>query len=164
MYDWETERKFVDWVHSAINTYGIDSQYAKTAMIEYCKYKGHSPHDKTISDAFPMAVIGPDVVLDAPMPIIEVWYQYLQQFQRGEIRELPDVRWPVFRCPPEHQQIGSLPFEFDENNIRSKSIFYDARPGDIVRDTPNKRFLVNLMLGGGDLDCIVGFSRRKPQQ
>jgi hypothetical protein len=51
--------------------------------------------------------------------------------------------------------IGTVPADFDPAFVKSRSAFYDPRPGDFVRD--GDVWIVNPMLGPGDLQAIPGF-------
>lgn len=53
--------------------------------------------------------------------------------------------------------VGTLPADLDPSAIRSRSDFYDPRPGDLVRS--GSRWIASETLGQGDLDAIQGFRR-----
>lgn len=72
---------------------------------------------------------------------------------------LPTEPLPVFQCG---RQVGTLPPEFDPDNVRSLSPWYDPRPGDFLLEEDH--WVANRMLGFGDLAAIPGFvfMRREP--
>ena len=63
-------------------------------------------------------------------------------------------RLPVVQCG---HIVGYLPEDFDPQFAKSKSYFYDFRPGDFVRE--GDKWVANSMLGPGDLDAVQGFTR-----
>lgn len=52
-------------------------------------------------------------------------------------------------------RVGTVPPDFDPTNINSKSVLYDARPGDFRRE--GDRWIASKSLGLGDLGAIPGF-------
>lgn len=156
-----TEQKFIDWCKRDLRQYGIDSQQAKRAAIEYLHYKGYDPYERRavmlpadpsthgLTEAFAKRL---GVVKST---YIEAWQAFLKDLENGD-DYLPTQRWPVMR---DGRKIGTLAYEFDESDIKSNSIWYTPRPGDIIRDTTRKQFTVAHTMGGGDLDCIMGFRR-----
>lgn len=68
--------------------------------------------------------------------------------------EMPTERIPVMQYG---KRVGSVPADFDIAFARSKSPFYDVRPGDLVRE--GDVWVAGRGLGARDLDCLVGFRR-----
>jgi hypothetical protein len=66
--------------------------------------------------------------------------------------ELPTERVPVFH---HEERVGTVPAEFDPTLIKSKSFFYDPRPGDFTRTAEG--WLAHKSLGPGDLAAVPGF-------
>lgn len=63
-------------------------------------------------------------------------------------------RIPVMRCG---RKVGTLPGDFDPDNIKSLSFLYDPRPGDFRRE--GDTWIAAKNLGGGDLEAVPGFER-----
>ena len=55
------------------------------------------------------------------------------------------------------RKVGTVPASFDPLFMKSKSYWYDVRPGDFQRWTDGKSWLANRTLGPGDLEAIEGF-------
>lgn len=53
--------------------------------------------------------------------------------------------------------VGSVPADFEPCAIKSRTVFYDVRPGDFRRD--GDVWVASRTLGPGDLDAVVGFVR-----
>jgi hypothetical protein len=53
------------------------------------------------------------------------------------------------------KQVGTLPPNFDALMVRSRSPFYDVRPGDFIRQ--GDVWTASKMLGRGDLEAVPGF-------
>lgn len=53
------------------------------------------------------------------------------------------------------KRIGSVPGDFDHMHIKSKSPWYDPRPGDFVRR--GDEWIAARTLGPGDLEAVPGF-------
>lgn len=70
--------------------------------------------------------------------------------------EVPEAseRVPVMQYG---RRVGTVPWDFDLAFARSRSPFYDVRPGDLVRQ--GDVWVTARNLGAGDLDCLVGFQR-----
>lgn len=66
--------------------------------------------------------------------------------------EMPTGRVPVFH---HGERVGTVPTEFDPAFIKSKSFFYDPRPGDFTR-TP-EGWLAHHSMGPGDVASVPGF-------
>lgn len=68
--------------------------------------------------------------------------------------EAPTERVPVMQhgC-----RVGTVPGDFDLAFARSRSPFYDVRPGDLVRQ--GDAWIAARNLGASDLDCLIGFRR-----
>lgn len=66
--------------------------------------------------------------------------------------EMPTERIPVFHCG---ERVGTVPAEFDPAFIKSKSFFYDPRPGDFTRTAEG--WVVDKMMGPGDVAAVQGF-------
>lgn len=73
----------------------------------------------------------------------------------GIADEVPKERMPVIQ---RGREIGTVPGDFDPNFIKSKSPFYDPRPGDFVRAETYWIAVDNL--GVGDLEAVPGFRRK----
>lgn len=67
--------------------------------------------------------------------------------------EMPTERVPVFH---HGERIGTVPAEFDPSFIKSKSFFYDPRPGDFTRTAEG--WQAHKSLGPGDISAIPGFA------
>ena len=74
-------------------------------------------------------------------------YEGLEQY-------IPTERLPVIR---NGRRIGTMPPDFDPAAIKSLSFLYDPRPGDFRRE--GDTWVVDRTMGGGDVDCVVGFIR-----
>ena len=57
--------------------------------------------------------------------------------------------------------VGTVPGDFDPLFIKSKSFFYDPRPGDFKHD--GKSWVASRTLGPGDLLAIPGFAPEKTE-
>lgn len=68
--------------------------------------------------------------------------------------EMPTERVPVMQ---HGRRVGTVPGDFDLSFARSRSPFYDVRPGDLVRQ--GDAWVAARNLGASDLDCLVGFRR-----
>lgn len=68
--------------------------------------------------------------------------------------EVPKGRIPVFQ---RGRKIGTVPASFEPMAIRSRSFFYDARPGDFTRTADGWEAAATL--GPGDLDAVPDFLR-----
>lgn len=55
------------------------------------------------------------------------------------------------------RRVGTVPGDFSLMFARSRSPFYDVRPGDLVRQ--GDVWVAARNLGASDLDCLVGFRR-----
>lgn len=55
------------------------------------------------------------------------------------------------------RRVGTVPGDFDLSFARSRSPFYDVRPGDLTRN--GDVWVAARNLGASDLDCLVGFQR-----
>lgn len=55
------------------------------------------------------------------------------------------------------KKVGSLPADFDPHFIKSRSFFYDPRPGDFRKE--GNQWVAARMLGPGDLEAVPGFQR-----
>lgn len=53
------------------------------------------------------------------------------------------------------ERVGTLPPDFDPNNVQSRSFMYDPRPGDFRRE--GDAWVAAKTLGRGDLEAIPGF-------
>lgn len=71
--------------------------------------------------------------------------------------EAPKERVPVFQGG---RQIGTVPATFEPMAIKSKSFFYDARPGDFKRT--REGWEAARALGPGDLHAVPGFEWGDP--
>lgn len=60
------------------------------------------------------------------------------------------------------RRVGTVPGKFDLMFARSRSPFYDVRPGDLVRQ--GDVWIAARNLGASDLDCLVGFRRDDPAE
>ena len=65
---------------------------------------------------------------------------------------LETKRLPVMWCG---KQVGTLPPNFDPRAAKSRSSFYDFRPGDFIRD--GDVWTASKSLGPGDLEAVPGF-------
>lgn len=65
---------------------------------------------------------------------------------------LPTERAAVIQ---DGKHVGTVPPDFDPLAIKSKSFFYDPRPGDFRRE--GDAWVANRTLGPGDLECVPGF-------
>lgn len=72
---------------------------------------------------------------------------------------VPGYEPPTERLPVIHhgRRIGTMAPDFDPDNVKSNSPWYDARPGDFVRE--GDTWVANRTLGASDPDCVVGFLR-----
>lgn len=61
-------------------------------------------------------------------------------------------RVPVYQWG---RKVGTVPAMFDPQFIQSTSLFYEPRPSDFIRE--GSRWIVDKMLGPGDLDAVPGF-------
>jgi hypothetical protein len=68
--------------------------------------------------------------------------------------EVPKERLPVIQYG---RRVGTVPGDFDLSFARSRSPFYDVRPGDLVRE--GDVWVAARNLGASDLDCLIGFTR-----
>lgn len=68
--------------------------------------------------------------------------------------EVPTERVPVMQ---HGRRVGTVPGDFDLSFARSRSPFYDVRPGDLVRH--GDAWVAARNLGASDLDCLIGFQR-----
>lgn len=68
----------------------------------------------------------------------------------GEL--VPTERLPVIL---HGERIGTMPPDFDPNNIKSRSFMYDPRPGDFRRE--GGAWIASPSLGRGDIEAIPGF-------
>jgi len=75
----------------------------------------------------------------------------------GEGHQVPTERLPVIQ---DGRRIGTMPPDFDPASARSTSFLYDVRPGDFRRE--GDTWVVGKTMGGGDVDCVVGFIRDTP--
>lgn len=66
--------------------------------------------------------------------------------------KIPKDRIPVFQ---DGQRIGSVHATFEPMSIKSKSFFYDVRPGDFTRTKDG--WDASRQLGPGDLHAVPGF-------
>jgi hypothetical protein len=66
--------------------------------------------------------------------------------------EMPTERVPVFH---HGERVGTVPAEFDPAFIKSKSFFYDPRPGDFTRTAEG--WQAHKSLGPGDIASVPGF-------
>ena len=71
--------------------------------------------------------------------------------------EMSTERVPVMQYG---RRVGTVPGDFDLSFARSRSPFYDVRPGDLVRE--GDAWVAARNLGASDLDCLVGFVRDIP--
>ena len=60
------------------------------------------------------------------------------------------------------RRVGTVPGDFDLMFARSRSPFYDVRPGDLVRQ--GDAWIAARNLGASDLDCLAGFRRDNPAE
>lgn len=78
----------------------------------------------------------------------------------GAVKILRDMgyQFPTERVPViQHgKRIGSVPGDFDHMHIKSKSPWYDPRPGDFVRK--GEEWVASRTLGPGDLEAVPGFT------
>lgn len=68
--------------------------------------------------------------------------------------EAPTERLPVYQ---RGRKVGTVPADFDPEFIKSRSFFYEPRPGDFKREGDG--WVAEKMLGPGDLDAVPGFRR-----
>jgi predicted deacylase len=68
--------------------------------------------------------------------------------------EIPTERVPVMRYG---RRVGTVPGDFDLSFARSRSPFYDVRPGDLTRQ--GDVWVAARNMGASDLDCLIGFRR-----
>lgn len=73
--------------------------------------------------------------------------------------EVSTERVPVMQYG---RRVGTVPGDFDLMFARSRSPFYDVRPGDLVRQ--GDAWVAARNLGASDLDCLVGFRRDDPAE
>jgi hypothetical protein len=66
----------------------------------------------------------------------------------------PTERLPVIK---NGERIGTMAPDFDPDNVRSNSFFYDPRPGDFRQE--GDAWIAARNLGASDPDCVVGFIR-----
>lgn len=66
--------------------------------------------------------------------------------------EMSAERVPVFH---HGERVGTVPAEFDPSFIKSKSLFYDPRPGDFTRTEDG--WVAHQSLGPGDVASVPGF-------
>lgn len=72
----------------------------------------------------------------------------------GLYPHLRAMRVPVYQ---DGRQVGTVPVTFRPEYIRSRSIFYDPRPGDFKPQGDG--WVAADRLGAGDLDAVPGFER-----
>ena len=60
------------------------------------------------------------------------------------------------------RRVGTMPADFDPDNIKSNSFLYDPRPGDFKRE--GDTWIASRMLGPGDIECVAGFAYAQPDQ
>lgn len=56
------------------------------------------------------------------------------------------------------RKVGELPAYWHPGLAKSKSFLYDYRPGDLQK--VDGKWVASETLGGGDLDCLIGFVRK----
>jgi hypothetical protein len=85
----------------------------------------------------------------------------VERYGIGEVAKRYGVEMPTERVPVFHhgERVGTLPAEFDPGLIKSKSLFYDPRPGDFTR-TP-EGWIVAKSMGPGDVAAVPGFQPEK---
>lgn len=70
--------------------------------------------------------------------------------------EVPTDRIPVFH---HGERVGTVPATFDPGMIKSKSFFYDPRPGDFTRT--EEGWQAHKSLGPGDIAAVPGFQAER---
>lgn len=68
--------------------------------------------------------------------------------------EMPKARTDVYQ---RGRKVGSLPGNFDPDNIGSNHILYEPRAGDFARD--GDKWIANKTLGPADLRAVPGFEK-----
>lgn len=83
----------------------------------------------------------------------------VQEFGLAKVMEAYGVKVPTERVPVMQygRRVGTVPGDFDLAFARSRSPFYDVRPGDLARQ--GDVWVAAKNLGASDLDCLVGFAR-----
>jgi hypothetical protein len=81
----------------------------------------------------------------------------VERYGIREIAKAHGVEMPTERVPVFHhgERVGTVPAEFDPAFIKSKSLFYDPRPGDFTRTAEG--WVVDKMMGPGDVASVPGF-------
>lgn len=77
----------------------------------------------------------------------------------AELMRSAGLPTPTERLPVIHhgQQVGTMAPDFDPDNVKSNSFWYDPRPGDFRRD--GDTWVAARTLGPGDVDAVAGFVR-----
>ncbi|KQZ96799.1 hypothetical protein ASD74_05960 [Rhizobium sp. Root564] len=78
----------------------------------------------------------------------------LEYLMKAHGLNVPTERIPVFQGG---RKIGTVSALFDPIAIKSRSFFYDVRPGDFTRTADG--WEASRMLGPGDLDAVSEFIR-----
>lgn len=71
---------------------------------------------------------------------------------------------PTERLPVMHhgRRVGTMPPDFDPNNIKSRSYFYNARPRDFIRE--GDTWVAARTLGPRDVEAVAGFLPDVPKE
>ncbi len=75
----------------------------------------------------------------------------------GEADQVPTERVPVIF---HGRRVGTLPGDFDAQNVKSLSWLYNPRPGDFKRE--DGAWIVGRAVGPGDLEAVAGFIKDPP--
>lgn len=88
---------------------------------------------------------------------VDVDPRLIQEIGLRKVMERLGVEMPAERIPVFHhgERVGTVPAEFDPAFIKSKSFFYDPRPGDFTRIAEG--WQVSHTMGPGDVASVPGF-------
>lgn len=88
---------------------------------------------------------------------LDVDRRVVERYGIREIAKQYGVEMPTERVPVFHhgERVGTVPAEFDPAFIKSKSFFYDPRPGDFTRTSEG--WQVSHTMGPGDVASVPGF-------